>query len=84
MFRSRGFLAFLAVSVPANTSLFSYISGSPFLYQDQLGLSSIAYGLVFGVNAISMTVMTLIADRPLRRWSHPWWGSVTRRSSRAS
>lgn len=64
LFRNRAFLSYLGVSLCASSALFTYISGSPFVYQEQLGVSSTAYGFLFGANAIGMTVMTFIASRP--------------------
>ena len=69
MFRNRSFLAYLAVSILVNIILFTYISASPFVYQNQLGFTSTVYGFVFGVNAIGMTVMTLLASRPSNRFT---------------
>src|SRR5690606_40414954 len=43
--------------------LMSYISASPFVYQQIIGLTEIGYGIPFGFNAIGMTVLTLFSSK---------------------
>ncbi|WP_432533910.1 Bcr/CflA family efflux MFS transporter [Kineococcus arenarius] len=38
--------------------MMAYISASPFLYQELMGLSEVQYGLVFGVNALLLAVVS--------------------------
>lgn len=44
-------------------AMFSYISASPFVIQNILGLGSLAFSLVFGTNALGMTIAATIAIR---------------------
>lgn len=43
--------------------LFSYISASPFVYQELFGLSPLTYSIVFGCNAIVITIGTFVCQR---------------------
>lgn len=49
--------------------MMAYISASPFVYQDMIGLSTQMYGLAFAVNAIGLIVATAISSRLARRFS---------------
>lgn len=54
--RNRAYVGFLLTAVGAFGALFAYISASPFVVQDVLGLSPAAYGLVFGANAAGLVL----------------------------
>src|SRR3546814_1426740 len=41
--------------------MMAYISASPFVYQEMIGLSAAAYGLAFAANAIGLTVVTALS-----------------------
>ena len=43
--------------------LFAYISASPFVYQELFGLSPLTYSVVFGCNAIVITIGTFVCQR---------------------
>lgn len=43
--------------------LFAYISASPFVYQELFGLSPLTYSIVFGCNAIVITIGTFVCQR---------------------
>jgi DHA1 family bicyclomycin/chloramphenicol resistance-like MFS transporter len=43
--------------------LMAYISASPFLYQTMMGLSAVQYGLLFGANALALTVVSGVSAR---------------------
>src|SRR3546814_21028259 len=49
--------------------MMAYISASPFVYQEIIGLSAAAYGLAFAANAIGLTVVTALSTRLVRRFS---------------
>lgn len=42
--------------------LFAYISSSPFIYQELFGLSALTYSIVFGCNAIVITMGTFLSQ----------------------
>lgn len=43
--------------------LFAYISASPFVYQELFSLSPLTYSIVFGCNAIVITIGTFVCQR---------------------
>ena len=49
--------------------MMAYISASPFVYQDMIGLSAPQYGLAFAVNAIGLVGATAISSRLTKRYS---------------
>jgi DHA1 family bicyclomycin/chloramphenicol resistance-like MFS transporter len=50
----RRYWAHTAVFALAFAMMMAYISSSPFVYQQVLGLSAVEYGIAFGVNAIAL------------------------------
>ncbi|RKT87483.1 MFS transporter, DHA1 family, bicyclomycin/chloramphenicol resistance protein [Saccharopolyspora antimicrobica] len=50
----RDFVLLAIVAALAMSALFSYISGSSFVLQEQFGLDQQAFGLVFGVGAVAL------------------------------
>lgn len=44
-------------------TMMAYISASPFLYQDLMGLSSLQYGLAFALNAIALAAVSAVAAK---------------------
>lgn len=54
--RDGTFVPYLLMAGCFGTVLFTYISTSSFVLQDQYGVSAAAYSLVFGVNAVGMVV----------------------------
>lgn len=50
----REFLVLIAVAALGMSALFSYVSGAPFVLQEQFGLSQQQFGLVFGLGAMSI------------------------------
>ena len=57
------YVAAVIVSAMAFATLFAYVSASPFVIQSILGLSTLAYSLLFGVNALGMTAGSVISIR---------------------
>ncbi|OKX84722.1 multidrug effflux MFS transporter [Corynebacterium glutamicum] len=51
-------------------AMFSYISASPFVLQDQMGIPVLLYSIIFGVNAFGLIVGGMINRRLLQR-IHP-------------
>jgi DHA1 family bicyclomycin/chloramphenicol resistance-like MFS transporter len=47
--------------------MMGYISASPFVYQDVVGLSEIEYGVAFGVNAVGLIATGWVASRYVGR-----------------
>ncbi|MGW4857833.1 multidrug effflux MFS transporter [Kocuria palustris] len=53
----------VVVSAMSFATLFAYVSASPFVIQSILGLPTMAYSLLFGLNALGMTSGSLILIR---------------------
>lgn len=49
--------------------LFAYISASPFIYQDMVGLSPTAYAVAFTINALGILASNLAGARLVNRFS---------------
>lgn len=44
-------------------TMMAYISASPFLYQDMMGLTTLQYGLAFALNATALAAVSAVAAR---------------------
>ncbi|GES01438.1 Bcr/CflA family drug resistance efflux transporter [Acrocarpospora corrugata] len=55
LLRTRAFVGYAVALSCAAAALFAYVSGSSFVFQIVYGMSPLGYGVVFAVNAISMT-----------------------------
>ncbi|WP_062385559.1 multidrug effflux MFS transporter [Demequina iriomotensis] len=69
--RSRAFIGYTVTFTFAFGAMMAYISASPFVYQDMMGLGATGYGLAFGVNALGLVVVSgasarLAATRDVR------------------
>ncbi len=62
----RGPVAVFALSFGV---MMAYISASPFVYQNVIGLSELEYGIAFGLNAAGLIGAGWVASRNLDRWS---------------
>ena len=49
--------------------MMAYISASPFVYQNVVGLTEVQYGVAFGVNAAGMVSAGWISSRLVDRWA---------------
>lgn len=63
------FVARVSVFVFTFGVLFAYISASPFIYQDMVGLSPTAYSVAFTVNALGILVSNLAGARLVGRFA---------------
>ncbi|OII07076.1 multidrug effflux MFS transporter [Curtobacterium sp. MCBA15_008] len=61
--RSRTFLGYTAVFGFAFAVMMAYISASPFLYQDMLGLGTVGYGIAFGLNALALMGISVLSAK---------------------
>lgn len=52
--------------------LFTYLSASPFLFQNLYGLSAQGYGLLFGINSIGVVFGVQASARIMRRLGPQW------------
>lgn len=58
---NRNYLGYLLTFCFAFAALFAYISASPFVMQNVMGLSTGAYTLLFGLNALVITITSAVA-----------------------
>ena len=60
---SRAYLGNTAAYAFGMAIMMAYISASPFVYQDMIGLSAAAYGIAFAINAVGLMIATTVAAR---------------------
>lgn len=61
--RNGRFMRYVFVQAMAMGVMFTYIAASPFIFQQQYGLTPIAYSLCFGVNALGIMAGSLFVIR---------------------
>jgi DHA1 family bicyclomycin/chloramphenicol resistance-like MFS transporter len=69
LFRDRTFVGLVLVAGLTMAALFTYVSGSSFVYQRQFGLDEQQFGLLFGAGAACLITGTQLNPVLLRRWS---------------
>lgn len=67
--RRPAYMGYLLAFAGGFSVMFSYISASPFIFQQQLGLSTQMYSVVFATNAAMLTVMSLLNSRLVKSYS---------------
>lgn len=68
----RVFLGVLVIGGMTFSGLFSYLSASPFLFQQTHGLDPQQYGLLFAVNSLGVVVGVQTASRLAARFGPQW------------
>jgi MFS transporter, DHA1 family, multidrug resistance protein len=66
--RDRAFLALVFIGGFMMSAMFAYVAGSSFVLQDGYGLSELAFGLVFGLNAAGLTIASQLNPMLIRRF----------------
>ncbi len=66
---SRSYRGPVAVFALSFGVMMAYISASPFVYQNVVGLSEVGYGVAFGVNAVGLIAAGAVAGRLVDRVS---------------
>jgi DHA1 family bicyclomycin/chloramphenicol resistance-like MFS transporter len=69
LFRDRAYVGLVLVAGLTMAGLFSYVSGSAFVYQGEFGLDEQQFGLLFGAGAFWLIAATQLNPFLLRRWS---------------
>lgn len=64
---TRGYWGPVATLALSFAVMMAYISSSPFVYQNVVGLSAVGYGIAFGVNAIGLVATGWVASRLVDR-----------------
>ena len=57
------FIAIVLQQIFASAVLFGHIASSPFIFREHFGLSSLVYGIFFGVMALGITVGAAVSNR---------------------
>jgi DHA1 family bicyclomycin/chloramphenicol resistance-like MFS transporter len=66
--RDRVYVGSVIVGATIFAAIVSYLSASPFIFQDGYGFSEQTFGLIFAVNAIGLLVATQVSARLMRRY----------------
>jgi DHA1 family bicyclomycin/chloramphenicol resistance-like MFS transporter len=69
LLRDRAYVGLILVAGLTMASLFTYVSGSSFVYQRQFGLDEQQFGLLFGAGAVWLIAATQLNPVLLRRWT---------------
>jgi len=69
LLRDRTFVGLVLVAGLMMSTMFSYVSGSSFVFQGVYGMDEQTYGLVFGLNAVGLIAATQANPFLLRRFS---------------
>jgi DHA1 family bicyclomycin/chloramphenicol resistance-like MFS transporter len=72
LFTDRIFVGLLLVGGMNFAGLFTYLSASPFLFQDIFGFSPQQYGLLFGINSLGIVAGVQISSRLIRHVPPQW------------
>jgi DHA1 family bicyclomycin/chloramphenicol resistance-like MFS transporter len=68
----RVFIGVLIIGGMSFSGLFSYLSASPFLFQETHGLDAQQYGLLFAVNSLGVVTGVQVASRLAARFGPQW------------
>lgn len=68
----RVFIGVLIIGGMSFSGLFSYLSASPFLFQETHGLDAQQYGLLFAVNSLGVVTGVQVAARLAARFGPQW------------
>jgi DHA1 family bicyclomycin/chloramphenicol resistance-like MFS transporter len=72
LFTDRIFVGLLLVGGMNFAGLFTYLSASPFLFQDVFGFSPQQYGLLFGINSLGIVAGVQTSSRLIKRVPPQW------------
>lgn len=70
--RDRVFIGVLIIGGMTFSGLFSYLSASPFLFQEGFGFDPQQYGLLFAVNSLGVVLGVQVASRLAARFGPQW------------
>lgn len=72
VFSDRVFVGVLVIGAMTFSGLFSYLSASPFLFQETYGFDPQQYGLLFAANSIGLVIGVQSASRLAARFGPQW------------
>jgi DHA1 family bicyclomycin/chloramphenicol resistance-like MFS transporter len=61
--KNRLFMLYIALLSFSMAVMFVYIASSPFIFQEHYGVSPMAYGLLFALNAVALTIGNLLSAK---------------------
>jgi len=67
LFHDRVFLGVLVIGGMNFAGVFTYLSASPFIFQDGFHLSAQVFGVLFGINSLGLVISSQAASRIMRR-----------------
>jgi DHA1 family bicyclomycin/chloramphenicol resistance-like MFS transporter len=65
--KNKPLMLYIALLSFSMAIMFAYIASSPFIFQEHYGVSPVAYGIFFAINALSLTVGNILSAR----FEHP-------------
>jgi DHA1 family bicyclomycin/chloramphenicol resistance-like MFS transporter len=65
--KTKQFAAYLLITAFSTGGLFTYITGSPFVFMNLFGFTAAQYGLIFGANGLAMIIGAQINRMLLKR-----------------
>ena len=72
VFSDRVFVGVLVIGSMSFSGLLSYLSATPFLFQETYGFNAQQYGLLFAVNSLGLVIGVQIASRLASRFGPQW------------
>lgn len=68
LFKAPRYLGYAGVFATTFATMMTYISASPFVYQNVMGFSPSGYGLLFGINAVGLVTAGYVSSRIAKRF----------------
>ncbi len=72
VFKEKTFLLYILAGAAGSGGLFSYITGSPFVYMDLFGFTPTQFGWIFGGNALAIVLGNQLNRILLRKYESTW------------
>lgn len=68
LFEDKKFIGYLIPDISIRAAMFAYIAGSPFVFINIFNLTSQQYGIVFGINGLSLLIASQINKKLLNKF----------------
>jgi len=70
LLRDPSYLRYALSGAAISGAAFAYITGTPFVYIGYFGIDPVAYGLLFALNIVGMSALTLVNSRVVLKQGH--------------
>jgi DHA1 family bicyclomycin/chloramphenicol resistance-like MFS transporter len=70
LLRDPSYLRYALTGAAISGAAFAYITGTPFVYIGYFGIDPVAYGMLFALNIVGMSALTLVNSRVVLRQGH--------------